>query len=149
MEIKFELVQETIAQTIAVGLKRGFPLACALVDESGRTLGVVKHQDAAYIAPEFALGKARLASAFRTSTGLMFNRLQKDRPLYGANLAALNTQNGWVVVEGGAAIRMDAVQGESHAGRCIGAIGVAGSFPAQVDQDIADEMVAWLRERLA
>lgn len=146
MEFSHKLVMETIERGIARGAERGFFVACAVVDGNGRSRGVIRHDQAAYITPEFALGKARLASAYGTSTGLMFARLQKERPLYGTTVASLSTQNQWLLAEGGAAIRLDAVQGESH-GKCVGAVGVAGCFPATIDQEIADEIVQWLKER--
>ncbi len=91
--------------------------------------------------PEFAIGKARLASAFRNNTGAMFARLQKERPLYGASIAGLNANNDWFLAEGGASI----VEKRGGKDVCHGAIGVSGCFPATTDQEVADELVAWLK----
>jgi uncharacterized protein GlcG (DUF336 family) len=149
MDFSHELLSEIIRRGIEAGLARKFYVSCAVVDGAGRTRGVIRHEKAAYLTPEFALGKARLASAYRTSTGLMFARLQKDRPLYGATIASLNAQNQWLLAEGGAAIKLDNTPGESHEGECLGGIGIAGCFPATVDQEVADEIVAWLKNEIA
>jgi uncharacterized protein GlcG (DUF336 family) len=98
MELPHELVSEIIARGIAAGKERNFEVACAVVDTDGRTRGVVRHDAALWVTPEFAVGKARLASAFRNSTGAMFERLQKERPLYGATVASLNGPNNWFLV---------------------------------------------------
>jgi uncharacterized protein GlcG (DUF336 family) len=148
MDFPHDVAIALIQRAIEAGAARGFQVSCAVVDASGRTVGVVRHAKASWQTPEFALGKARLASAFKSSTGLMFARLQKDRPLYGATLASLNARNDWFLAEGGAAIKPAAVPGENHGGDCLGAIGISGCFPATVDQEIADELVDWALQQL-
>lgn len=145
MELDHKLVDEIIQRGIEAGTARNFEVACAVVDGEGRTRGVIRHGDALWVTPEFAVGKARLASAFRNNTGPMFARLQKERPLYGATLAGLNASNQWFLAEGGAAIK---IKGASGKEKCIGAIGVSGCFPATIDQEIADELVTWLKQKL-
>jgi uncharacterized protein GlcG (DUF336 family) len=144
MDIAHELAASVFRKAIELGLSRNFYISCALVDASGRTVGVLRHAKASWQTPEFSLGKARLASAFKTSTGLLFARLQKERPLYGAMLASMNARNDWFLAEGGAAIKLSAEQGESHGGDSLGAIGISGCFPATIDQEIADELVTWI-----
>ncbi len=141
MQLTHDLVARIIQRGIEAGAKRGFQVAVAVVDDGGRTRGVVRHEDALWVTPQLAEGKARLASAYRNSTGATFARLQKERPLYGASVAALNGENDWFLAEGGMAVV------DKHEGRdkCYGAIGVSGCFPATVDQEIADELVAWLK----
>jgi uncharacterized protein GlcG (DUF336 family) len=141
MEISHTLVNDVIQKGIEAGTKRGFPVAIAFVDENGRTRGVIRHADALWVTPEFAVGKARLASAFRNSTGAMYARLQKERPLYGATISALNGKNDWFLAEGAAAI----VTKKDGKDVCVGAIGVSGCFPATVDQEVADELVEWFK----
>lgn len=145
MALNHELVTSIMNQAIEEGLKRGFNVSCAVVDASGRTVSVLRHANASWQTPEFALGKARLASAFRTSTGAMYARLQKERPLYGTMLTSLTSRNDWMLAEGGAAIKLEADAGESHGGESIGAIGISGCFPATIDQEIADALVEWVR----
>jgi uncharacterized protein GlcG (DUF336 family) len=132
---------QTIQRGIDAALKRGFFVAVAVVDDSGRTRGVIRHDDALWVTPQLAEGKARLASAYKNSTGVTFARLQKDRPLYGASVAALNAENDWFLAEGGMAL----VEKQEGKEKCFGAIGVSGCFPATVDQELADELVAWLK----
>jgi uncharacterized protein GlcG (DUF336 family) len=141
MKLTHELVMQTIQRGIDAGLKRGFFVAVAVVDESGRARGVIRHDDALWVTPQLAEGKARLASAYKNSTGVTFARLQKDRPLYGASVAALNAENDWFLAEGGMAV----VEKQDGKEKCFGAIGVSGCFPATADQEIADELVAWLK----
>ena len=141
LQLTHDLVARVIQRGIEAGAKRGFQVAVAVVDEGGRTRGVVRHEDALWVTPQLAEGKARLASAYRNSTGATFARLQKERPLYGASVAALNGENDWFLAEGGMAV-VDQHEGRD---RCYGAIGVSGCFPATLDQEIADELVAWLK----
>lgn len=144
MKLTQQFVREAIERGIEIGRQRGFETACAVVDGSGRTMGVLRHEDSLYVTPDIALGKARLASAYRNHTGKFFERVQKERPLYGATVASLNAQNGWFLAEGGAAIMVDTGNGEE----CVGAYGVSGCFPAAVDQEICDEMIIWIKENL-
>jgi uncharacterized protein GlcG (DUF336 family) len=145
VELEHGLVNEIIQRGIELGTKRNFEIACAVVDASGRTRGVIRHAGALWVTPEFAVGKARLASAFQNNTGAMFARLQKERPLYGATIAGLNAKNEWFLAEGGAAVK---IKDQSGREQCIGAIGISGCFPATVDQEIADELVAWVKAKL-
>lgn len=149
MKLDHRLVAEISERAIEEGQRRGFNVSCAVVDASGRTVSVLRHADASWQTPEFALGKARLASAFRTSTGAMYARLEKERPLYGTVLAGMNQRNDWMLAEGGAAIKTQAEAGESHGGESLGAIGISGCFPATIDQEIADGLVEWIRTRMA
>lgn len=148
MKISHELAGAIFTRAIEQGQARGFSVSVAMVDASGRTIGVLRHANASWQTPEFALGKARLASAFKTSTGLMFARLQKERPLYGATLASLNDRNEWFLAEGGAAIKAAAGKGENHGGESLGAIGISGCFPATIDQEVADELVEWTLKQI-
>lgn len=143
MQLTHQAVMEIIQKGIEAGEKRGFQVAIAVVDGNGRERGVVRHDEALYVTPQLALGKARLAAAYRNNTGTMFARLQKERPLYGATVAALNDRNDWFLAEGGMAI----VHKESQKEICHGAVGVSGCFPATVDQEIADELVQWIKNR--
>ncbi len=141
MQLTHQLVEQIIRKGIEAGAGRGFQVACAVVDGEGRTRGVIRHDESLWVTPEFALGKARLASAFRNNTGAMFARLQKERPLYGTTVASLSGDNDWFLAEGGASIVV------KRDGRevCLGAVGVSGCFPATIDQEVADEIVAWLK----
>ena len=145
MKLTQQFVREAIEQGIGIGSKRGFQTACAMVDGAGRTLGMLRHEDALWVTPEFSIGKARLASAYRGNTGAMYERLQRERPLYGATIASLNAEMDWFLAEGGVAVNIE-VDGKEE---CIGAYGVSGCFPAAVDQEIAEEMVAWIKAGLA
>lgn len=142
MQLTHDLVTKIIQRGIDVALKRNFFVAVAVVDGGGRLRGVVRHDDALWVTPQLAEGKARLASAYKNNTGATFARLQKDRPLYGAAVAALSSENEWFLAEGGMAI----VEKQGSRDICHGAIGVSGCFPATVDQEICDELVAWVKD---
>ncbi|MBM3509426.1 MAG: heme-binding protein [Alphaproteobacteria bacterium] len=141
MSITSKLALEAIERGIAVGLKRNFFVACALVDPSGRTIGVLRHEKAQWMTPDFAIGKAILASAYKNRTQAMYDRLQKERPLYGTMVASLTNQYGWLLVEGGTSVN----RGEGESAECVVAVGISGCFPAAVDQEVADEVAAWLK----
>jgi uncharacterized protein GlcG (DUF336 family) len=144
MEITHQLINDIIQKGIAIAEKRGFSIACAFVDGEGRLRGVIRHADALWVTPDFAVGKARLASAFRNSTGAMYARLQKERPLYGATIASLNSRNEWFLAEGG----MSIVVKRDGKNVCLGAVGISGCFPGVVDQEVADELVAWIKSNV-
>src|SRR5690606_25439010 len=112
-ELQHDVVMQALAYGLEVGSKRGFAVACAVVDSVGRTRGVLRHEEAGYMTSEFAEGKARLASSTKSSTQTTFDRLQKERPLYGTTLAALNGRFDWFLAEGGAPI--DVPAGETTA----------------------------------
>ena len=144
MQIPHKLVHDAFERAIEIGLERGHAVACAVVDGSGRQIGVLRHDDALWVTPEIALGKATLASAYRNNTGAMFERLQRERPLYGTSVASLSSSNKWFLAEGAAAVVIE-IDGKE---RCLGAVGISGCFPATVDQEIADEIIAWIKEVL-
>ena len=144
MQIPHKLVHDTFERAIAAGLERGHAVACAVVNGSGRQIGMLRHDDALWVTPEIAFGKATLASAYRTNTGAMFDRLQRERPLYGTSVASLSGSNKWFLAEGAAAVIVE-IDGKEH---CLGAVGISGCFPATVDQEVADEIVAWIKQAL-
>jgi len=129
------IVHDALLVGLALGEKRDFAVSCGLVDASGRDLGVLRHSDASWASADLALGKARLASNYGQPTLDLFERWQRERPLFGAAVASWGTQTRWYVCEGGAPV----VDGN---GRRLGAVGIAGCFPAAEDHAVAMELVA-------
>lgn len=130
-------VLEALRLALDEGGRRGFPIACGIVDGSGRPLGMIRHEDAIWPAGDLALRKAVLASAFRGRTCERFDRWQAELPLFGTGLAGLSQEHGWFVAPGGSPVLKD------DGGRkvCVAAVGISGARPAAIDQEIADRIV--------
>jgi uncharacterized protein GlcG (DUF336 family) len=91
--------------------------------------------------PEIAIGKANTAVVYHTPTAALYERWQRDRPLFGANVASWGSTRGWYVCEGGVPVL-------AADGAVLGAVGVAGCFPAINDHEVANALVEWLGSRL-
>lgn len=141
-ELSAELVSQALSRALELGADRGFPIACGIVDASGRPVGLLKKPEALWITSELALGKATLSSAFREHTDGLFERWQRERPQFGASVAAWGVNNQWFVGEGGAPIKV----GEEQ--RTVGAVGISGCFPATIDAEVAREVADWVGEQL-
>jgi uncharacterized protein GlcG (DUF336 family) len=142
MTVSHELVQSCLTYALRVGEEAGFKVSCAVIDESGRTLGVLRHEEAGWATPEIAVGKAIVAVVYHTPTAQLYERWQRDRPLFGANVASWGAQRGWYVCEGGVP-----VQGSD--GRVLLGLGISGCFPAIKDDEVAQRTAEWVTERLA
>lgn len=127
-------VMNALKMALEEGERRGFPIACGIVDGSGRTLGAIRHPGAIWPAADLALRKAALASAFRSRTSDRFERWQAELPLFGAGLAGLSQSQGWFVAPGGAPVMAD----RNGLPVCTAAVGISGARPASLDQEIAD-----------
>ena len=133
-------VMEALRLALEEGMRRGFPVACGIVDGSGRALGMIRHEDAIWPAGDLALRKAVLASAFRGRTSERFERWQSEIPLFGAGLAGLSQENDWFVAPGGSPVLKD----EDARKACVAAVGISGARPAALDQEIADKIASYL-----
>jgi len=142
MGVSHELVQSCLGHALQVGEEAGFKVSCAVIDESGRTLGVLRHEQAGWATPEIAIGKAIVAVVYHTPTAQLYDRWQKDRPLFGANVASWGAQRGWYVCEGGVPVF-------GPDGRVLLGVGISGCFPATKDDEVAQSVGNWLAERLA
>lgn len=135
------LVAEGLVHAISVGETAGFNIACGVIDASGRPLGVLKHTKAGWASPEIALGKANVAVVYHTPTRALYDRWQRERPLFGASVASFGSSRGWYVAEGGVLVH-------NADGDILGAVGVAGCFPATIDDEVAVKVAQWFEERL-
>jgi len=141
MRLTYQLVAKGLLHAIVVGEEAGFKVACGLIDASGRSLGVLRHSEAGWATPDIALGKANVAVVYHTPTRALYDRWQKERPLFGANVASWGATRGWYVCEGGVPIH--AADGE-----IVGAVGIAGCFPAIKDDEVAVQMAEWFEKQL-
>jgi len=142
MTVSHELVQAALSFGVKAGEEAGFKVSCALIDHGGRTMGVLRHEDAGWATPEIAVGKAIVAVVYHTPTADLYERWQRDRPLFGANVASFGAQRGWYVCEGGVPVSGDD-------GSVLLAVGISGCFPAVKDDEVARRTAEWISGQLA
>lgn len=139
MTLKLELVKRTIERGIEEGSKRGFHVAVGVVDATGRTLGVLRAEQALWVTPDLAVRKATYASGFQRDTLETFNRYQDEVPTFGVAIAALSGPNDWFIGPGGVGIWEEREGGKV----LLGAVGVSGAFPYQQDHEISAVAAEW------
>lgn len=148
MKLNHELVASITARAIEEGLKRGFNVSCAVVDEAGALPAFCVMPTPVGRRPSLRWARPAWPAPSKPARASCMRGCKKERPLYGTMLASYNARNDWMLAEGGAAIKLAAEAGENHGGAAIGAIGISGCFPATVDQEIADLLVDWVRSQV-
>ena len=128
MALTLEKAVACIETGIAKARELGFRVAVAVVDEGGHLVASHRMDEAIWVAPEIARGKATAAVAFRSTTLDLEDRFTK-RLLFATNVAALGAAP-FVFGKGGVPVVED--------GRIVGAVGVSGAVPADNDHLIAD-----------
>jgi uncharacterized protein GlcG (DUF336 family) len=119
--VEFEKGLEYVLRARAIGQERGLNLSVAVHDTAGHPVAVARGKS--WHGPYMAMGKARLASAFRKATAQLLEQW-KDRPLFPQSLTTVLP--GEITLNpGGYPI--------FESGEFIGAIGVGGGSPAQDD----------------
>lgn len=117
-----------------VASEHGLRVTVAVHDAAGHPVALRRGSADTWHGPYMAMGKARLAAAFRKPTSQLVEQW-RDRPLFPQSLMEV-IPGGVTVNPGGWPILVD--------GRCVGAIGVGGGSPDQ------DDLVARLTvERMA
>jgi len=109
----------------------GVEAAIVVVDEAGHLAAALRMDNALWVTPEIAQAKAVTASAFRATTAELEERW-KARPLFAASIVGLGPGR-FLVGKGGVPIIVE--------GRVIGAVGVSGGIPADLDHQIAEAAV--------
>lgn len=109
----------------------GVEAAIVVVDEAGHLAAALRMDNALWVTPEIAQAKAVTASAFRATTAELEERW-KARPLFATSIVGLGPGR-FVLGKGGIPIIVD--------GRVIGAVGVSGGIPADLDHQIAEAAV--------
>jgi uncharacterized protein GlcG (DUF336 family) len=128
MPVTLDQAVKCIEAGIAKARELGFRVAVAVVDEGGHLIASHRMDDAIWIAPEIARGKANAAVAFQTTTLDLEDRFTK-RMLFATNVATLGAAP-LVFGKGGVPL--------VESGRIVGAVGVSGAVPAENDHLIAD-----------
>ncbi len=113
-ELAAQLAAETLRQARALGLK---PLAAAVLDPAGHPLAVLRDEQASFLRPQIATGKARgcLGMGFG---GRELARRAQAMPAFFDAINSL-TDGGVIPVAGGVLLR-------DAGGHVLGAIGVSG-----------------------
>ncbi len=130
--LKLERVEQCLQQGKAKALELGVEAAIVIVDEAGHLAGALKMDNALWITPEIAQAKAVTASAFRASTAELEERW-KARALFANSIIGLGSGR-FLVGKGAVPIIED--------DKVIGAVGVSGGIPADLDNQIAEAAVA-------
>ncbi len=110
----------------SIGAAKGVEVSVAILDAAGHPVLVARGKKEAWHGPYMAMGKARLAAAFRKSTAKLMEQWA-DRPLYPMSLTE--------IIPGGVTLNKGGVPIYEN-GECIGAIGVGGSSPDS-DHEVA------------
>ncbi|MBX3279325.1 MAG: heme-binding protein [Acidobacteria bacterium] len=129
--LKLERVERCLQQGKAKALELGVEAAIVVVDESGRLAGALRMDNALWITPEIAQAKAVTTSAFRATTAELEERW-KPRQLFAQSIIGLGPGR-FVPTKGAVPIVED--------GEVIGAVGVSGGIPADLDHQIAEAAV--------
>ncbi len=130
-ELTLERVEKCLQRGKAKARELGVEAAIVVVDSAGHLAGALRMDNALWITPEIAQAKAFTASAFRATTAELEERW-KARPLFASSVIGLGP--GRFLVGKGA---FPIIQN----GRVIGAVGVSGGIPADLDHQIAQAAV--------
>ena len=126
--LTLERVEQCLQQGKAKALELRVEAAIVVVDEAGHLVGALKMDNALWVTPEIAQAKAVTASAFRATTAELEERW-KGRPLFANSIIGLGLAR-FLVGKGAVPIVSE--------GKVIGAVGVSGGIPADLDHQIAE-----------
>jgi len=129
--LTLDRVERCLQQAKAKASELGVKAAIVVVDEAGHVAGALRMDDALWITPDIARAKAVTASAFRATTAELEERW-KQRPLFASSVIGL-APGRFLVGKGGVPI--------SSNGKIIGAVGVSGGIPPELDNQIAEAAV--------
>lgn len=130
--LTLERVEQCLQQGKAEAQRLGVEAAIVVVDAAGHLMVALRFAEALWVTPQIAQAKATTAVAFRASTAELETRWQ-ERPMFANSV--LNLSPGqFVVGKGAVPIVMD--------GTVVGAVGVSGGIPADLDHTIAEAAVA-------
>lgn len=113
--LRSERANEVVAAVVAAARDSGRSVSVAVVDDAGALVAFQRMDGAPRFSADFAVAKARTASAFRTETAAL-EALYADRPVFALSFVA---QGGFFLGRGGVPIE--------HDGIVVGAVGVSGS----------------------
>lgn len=129
--LTLERIEQCLQQGKVEAQRLNVEAAIVVVDAAGHLLGALRFPEALWVTPQIAQAKANTAVAFRASTGELEARWQ-ERPMFANSV--INLEPGkFVVGKGAVPITID--------GTVVGAVGVSGGIPADLDQAIAEAAV--------
>jgi uncharacterized protein GlcG (DUF336 family) len=121
-DIDFEQALWLVLRARELGAENGLKVTVAVHDPAGHPVLVARGSDR-WHGPYMAMGKARLAAAFRKPTSVLLENW-RDRPLFAESLSGV-LPGGITLNPGGYPLVRD--------GEFTGAIGVGGGAPDQDD----------------
>lgn len=131
VRLSIERVEQCLQQGKAEAQRLEVQAAIVVVDAAGHMMGALRCTDALWVTPDIAQAKAVTAVAFRASTAELEGRWQ-ERPMFANSV--VNLAPGRFVVGKGAVPIVEE-------GEVIGAVGVSGGIPADLDHAIAEAAV--------
>lgn len=131
VDLTLDRVERCLHQGKAKAAELGVEAAIVVVDAAGHLAGALRMDNALWVTPEIAFAKAVTATAFRASTAELEERW-KARPLFATSVIGLGS--GRFLVGKGAMPILEE-------GKVIGAVGVSGGIPADLDHQIAQAAV--------
>ena len=129
--LTLERVEQCLQQGKAEAMRLGVQAAIVVVDAAGHLMGALRFAEALWVTPEIAQAKAITAAAFHASTAELEERWQA-RPMFAQSVLNLGPGK-FVVGKGAVPIRVDGV--------VVGAVGVSGGIPADLDHAIAEAAI--------
>jgi glc operon protein GlcG len=126
--LTLERVEQCLQQGKAEAQRLGVQAAIVVVDAAGHLMGALRFADALWVTPQIAQAKATTAVAFRASTAELEARWQ-ERPMFANSVVNLSPGK-FVVGKGAIPLVLD--------GAVVGAVGVSGGIPADLDHAIAE-----------
>lgn len=129
--LTLERIEECLRRGKEKAQELNVKAAIVVVDDAGHLVGAIRMDDALWVTPEIAMAKAITTTAFRAETAELEERW-KARPLFATSVLTLT--GGPFLVGKGAVPIMDG-------GDVIGAVGVSGGIPADLDHQIAKAAV--------
>ena len=129
--VTLERVEQCLQQGKAEAQRLEVQAAIVVVDAAGHLMGALRFAEALWVTPEIAQAKATTATAFRASTAELEERWQA-RPMFANSMVNLGPGR-FVVGKGAVPIVVDGI--------VVGAVGVSGGIPADLDHAIAEAAV--------
>jgi len=130
--MEYEQALVYLQRAKAIGKERGVEVSVAIHDPAGHPVLVARGKSEAWHGPYMAMGKARLAAAFRKPTAELCEQWEK-RPMFAQSLTEV-IPGGVTLNKGGYPLFED--------GQLLGAIGVGGGSP-EVDDYVARTAANW------
>jgi len=129
--LTLDLARRLIEAAEAEARERGLLLAFAVVDAGGHVVAIARMDDADWITPEVALGKAWTAAAYRAPSSAQGDKA-KDLIAFAGSISAA-THGRYTPQIGGLPVEID--------GETAGAMGASGGT-GQEDEDVVRAAIA-------